>query len=191
LVEGIGYLGSVPSEAWMVLTGAIIGSGLTLVGVWLTNRSSIERLHVQLAHERHAKREELYRARLEELYVESRKYFDAIVSHYLPYRKVMRGELTFSQAQEVIITTFSKKDYEPHRVTMLIDIYFPELKSPFQELIEIRDRLGAMIDGYKARYKTGDTDGSKWLEKFQPSFEELEKQATKVEELVASLKIKA
>jgi hypothetical protein len=103
----------------------------------------------------------------------------------------MRGELTFSQAQEVIITTFSKKDYEPHRVTMLIDIYFPELKSPFQELIEIRDRLGAMIDGYKARYKTGDTDGSKWLEKFQPSFEELEKQATKVEELIASLKIKA
>jgi hypothetical protein len=71
LVEGIGYLGSVPSEAWMALTGAIIGSGLTLVGVWLTNRSSIEILHIQLAHERHAKREELYRARLEELYVMS------------------------------------------------------------------------------------------------------------------------
>ena len=123
--------------------------------------------------------------RHEELYIESRKYLNVIGGYFLPYRMVMKGELTFNQALDISIKQSS--DHQPHRVTMLIDLYFPELKKEFIEVMAIRDRLNELVNGYKEQYKTGNHDGSKWLELFQPDLELFCKKASKFEDSIAAL----
>lgn len=176
-----------PPEAWFALMGAALASASALVVVWLTNRSSIERLVIQLQHERDLKEHENTRLRHEELYVESRKYLDAMVSYFLPYRMVMKGELTFNQALDMTIQQGQSRDFQPHRVTMLIDLYFPELKPPFDEIMAVRGNLGRLVDGYKQQVKTGDPDGDRWFKLFQPLLESLDVKATQFENCVAVL----
>lgn len=180
-------LQAAPPEAWFALMGAIMGAALALVGVWSTNRSSIQRLVIQLQYERDLKEHENTRLRHEELYVESRKYLDAMVSYFLPYRMVMKGELTFNQALDMTIQQGQSRDFQPHRVTMLIDLYFPELNPPFDEVMAVRDNLGRLVDGYKQQVKTGDPDGDRWFRLFQPLLESLEVKATQFENCVAAL----
>lgn len=166
---------SVPSQAWIALVTAILTSIITLLGVWLTNWASYKRLKLQLEHDRDIKREELIRDRLEELYTASKKYLNTLCSYYLPYRQVMKGELTFNQALEVTIQTGEKVSYDPGRVTMLIHMYFPEIQPAFDEIMQVRDELNEVLFGYKEQYKQGDTDGREWLLAFQPLLELLSK----------------
>jgi hypothetical protein len=72
---------------------------------------------------------------------------------------------------------------------MIIDMYFLELQKPFNEIIAIRDILNSIVYSYKIQYKTGDIDGSKWLEPFQSKLLKLSELITKFEKLVASLEI--
>ncbi|MDD4402771.1 MAG: hypothetical protein PHI24_13185 [Desulfitobacteriaceae bacterium] len=169
----IKILSAIPSQAWIAVTTALLASSLTLIGVWLTNRANNQRLKIQLEHERKTRNEEIMRDRLEEFYVLSNKYLNMLVGHYLPFRMVMEKEITFNQALDLVIESGSKSDCEPHRVTMLIDLYFPEVKPEFDKIVNVREKLNEIIDGYKKQYKCGDTDGSIWLNNFQPLFETL------------------
>lgn len=173
---------------WAAVT-AILAFCCTLISVWVTNRSNDKRLHIQFEHERKVKKEEMLRTRLEELYVESNKYLNALGCYYLPYQTAMRGEITFNQALDITISSGSKRDYEPHRVTMLIGMYFPEVKSEFNEIMNIRSELNMIVNGYKEQYKRGDVDGSKWLERFQPLFEEFVKKVDRFEKIVTKVNI--
>lgn len=101
----------------------------------------------------------------------------------------MKGELTFNQALDLTIDNGSKRDFEPHRVAMIVDIYFPNLQKPFDEIMAKRDFLNRIVTGYQEQYKTGDTDGSRWLEPFQIKLEELSEAIKAFEKLVASLEI--
>tara|TARA_R110000796_G_C14523336_1_gene431108 strand:- start:31 stop:447 length:417 start_codon:yes stop_codon:yes gene_type:complete len=122
-------LRSIPSSAWIAFCTALLTSTLTLIGVGLTNKSNNKRLSIQLEHERKLKREDLVRDRLEELYVESKRYMNAVVTHFLPYRRVMEGELTFNQALDLSID--SRYTHNPERVYLIMDMYFPELRVSF------------------------------------------------------------
>jgi hypothetical protein len=189
VTELINLIKSVPSVVWTGIVGTLIGSSLTIIGVVLTNHSNTVRLKTQLQHEQNVRRQELKRERAEELYVESKKYLIAIGAHYLPYKKVMQGVLTLNQALDLTIDNGSKRDFEPHRVTMIIDMYFPNLQKPFNEIMARRDYLNRIVVGYKKQYKTGDIDGSKWLDPFQAKLEELSEAIIAFEKLVASLEI--
>jgi len=79
-------------------------------------------------------------------------------------------------------------DYEPHRVTIIVDMYFPDLKKPFEEIMKIRELLNRIVDGYKEQYKTGETDGTKWLAPFQETLEKYIQAVKNFENLVASIK---
>ena len=187
----IDLLQRIPSQAWVVLITAILTSALTLISVWLTNRSNNQRLKIQLEHERKKRNEELLRDRLEELYVLSNKFLDRLVSRYVPYRAVMMGQISYDQALDMALEHGSKRDFEPHRVTMLIDLYFPSIKPDFQEILTIRDKLNNIVECHKEQYKTGDTDGSKWLTLFQPLFEELAKKANSFNKVITNVKYNA
>lgn len=164
---------SVPSQAWIALFSVILASVITLFGVWLTNRASTQRLILELEHRQKVERESLIRERIEELYVISNKYLSSLCSYYFPYRQVMQGELTFNQALDITIESGNRRDFEPNRVTMLINMYFPEIKPHFSEIINLRETLNDIVQGYKHQYKNGDTDGTRWLEYLQPSLEKL------------------
>lgn len=170
-------LKQIPLEAWVALVTAILTSALTLLGVWITNRSNSQRIKIQLEHDRKQKNEELKRERLEELYVQSKKYLNMLIMHYVPFRDVMNGEISFNQALDINIENGKTNDFEPHRVSMLIDLYFPELKLSFNSILELRDKLNILVDDYKEQYKLGRIDGQKWLPSFQFLLEEITEKA--------------
>jgi len=189
MMEILNLIKSVPSAMWTGMVGTLIGSSLTVVGVFLTNRSNNKRLVTQLQHENSIRKQDIQRERLEELYVESKKYLNSLGSHYLPYKKVMKGELTFNQALDLTIESCSKMDYDPHIVTMIIDLYFPELQQPLDKIMKIRELLNQIVDGYKEQYKNGETDGGKWLAPFQDSLDNYVQAVKEFESLVAAIKI--
>lgn len=164
----LNLLKSIPSQAWIVFITALVTSFIALISVWLTSRANNQRLKIQFDTEKNIRDEDLRRNRLEELYILSNKYLNRLVGYYLPYRMVMKGELTFNQALDITIEDGSKKEYDPHRVTMLIHMYFPEVKPAFDEIMAIREKMNKIISDYKEQYKRGDIDGSRWLVKFQP-----------------------
>jgi len=161
-------LQSVPSQAWIAFAAAILSSVMTLLGVWLSNRATNQRLKLQFEHEQITKHADLVRNRLEELYVESKKYLNHLFSHYLPYREVMNGALTFNQALDLTIRNGENVNFDPNRVTLLIHMYFPEVQPAFDEIMTVREKLNEIIRGYKEQYNNGQLDGTKWVGAFQP-----------------------
>ena len=184
--EIIELIKTIPSEAIVIIATALITSTITLISVWLTNSASNKRLKIQFQNEKDIKKEELIRSNLEELYIISNKYLDTLFTYYLPYRSVMEGKITFNEALDITIA--SKVDYDLHRIRMLINMYFPELKSKFNQIIDIRDKLNLIVSGYKEQYKTGDFDGSKWLQKFQPLYKQITELVDKFDENIVELK---
>lgn len=169
----------------------MIASAFALIGAWITNQANKQRLRIQFEHDDKIRKETLLREKLEDLYMVSHKYFNALVSHQFPYRMVMKGEITFNRALDLVIEWGGKKDYEPQRMTMLIHMYFPELKNQYEEILKIRDNLSEITNGYKEQYKTGNIDGSEWLKMFQPEIELLAEKTTQFEEKLTQLKINA
>lgn len=171
--EILNILKSIPSEAWAAVMAALLTAGFTLIGVWITNKTTNQRLKIQLDHERATRNEEIKREKLEELYVVSNKFLSTLVVHYLPFKVVMKGEISFNKALDMVIETGSERDFEPHRVTMLIDLYYPELRPELDKIMSIREKLNDIVDGYKEQYKRGNIDGARWLDLFQPLFEKI------------------
>lgn len=179
------FLSHIPSSAWVALSTAILTSTLTLIGVNLTNRASNDRLRIQLDHETETRRNDIIRERLEELYVESKRYMNVAVSHFLPYRQVMAGELTFNDALD--ITTSRNYEHNPDRLNLIIDMYFPELQAPFLAVKEKLEHTQDVLHGYKQQYKSGDISGEKWLPHFQEALELLAKEASSFEREVSRI----
>ena len=175
----------IPSSAWVAFSTALLTSSLTIIGIRYNNKLINERLLIQLEHERKLKREELVRDRLEELYVESRRYMNAVVTHFLPYRQVMEGELTFNQALDLNID--SGYTHNPERVHLIMDMYFPELRDHFSSVEEMLEKTNEILHGYKLQYKKGDFSGEKWLPQFQKSLELLSETASNFEKNVQNI----
>jgi len=164
-------------QAIMALTGVFIGSIFTLIGVWINNKENTKRLKLQFAHEEKVKQDTLRREYLEELYIISDKYFNALTSHFIPYRTVMKGELTFNEALDLDIDR--DLNFDVQRVPMIIHIYFPNLENSYNEILKIREELNEIIFHYGEQYKNGNHDGSQWLLHFQPALELISKKMQK------------
>lgn len=175
----------IPSTAWIAFSTAILTSSLTLIGVRYTNKANNERLRIQLAHEHKLKRDELLRSRLEEIYVESRRYMNSLVTHFLPYRRVMEGELTYNQALD--LTLERSYVHSPERVSLIMDMYFPELRESFIKVESCLEKTNQIKHSYKLQYKQGDTSGEKWLPIFQEALIQLSDAASGFEKHVASI----
>jgi len=186
--ELIAILQKIPSNAWTAIVTAILSSGLTLIGVWFTNRANNQRLKIQFEHEQKIQNETFLRERLEELFIISNKYFHTLVMHYLPFRMVMRGEITFNKALDMTIGWGREREYNPDRVRMLLNMYFPELLPEFNKILDLREKLNDIVHGFKEQYKSGNLDGSKWLEIFSPLFEKLGTLTTEFDKHVVKLK---
>jgi len=160
-------------QAITALAGVFLGSVFTLIGVWINNKENTKRLKLQFKHEEKIRQKTLEREYLEELYVISDKYFNTLISHFLPYRTVMKGELTFNEALDLNIDT--KLNFDVQRVSMIIHMYFPKLENSYDEILKVREELNEIIFHYGEQYKNGNQDGSKWLLSFQPDLELISK----------------
>jgi len=106
------------------------------------------------------------RERGEELYLLSEAYFNALTTHYLPYLRVMQGELMYNQALDITIAQVNGQ-HDFRRFEMLVHLYFPALTGALQTVLAARDHANTILSAHKAAYKQGDIDGSEYARPLQ------------------------
>jgi hypothetical protein len=90
------------------------------------------------------KEREFKRQKLEECFRAVHHYTISIATHYLVWVEVMAGKITYDQANEMIIAEGKREDREyPLNAELLIRLYFPSLRDPFNKLVETRNELAA------------------------------------------------
>lgn len=143
----------VPPEAWVAIATAIATSVVAFFGVYLTNRESYKRLISQQEHERKIKYDEAIQLRAEELYVTVRKWTNRMVGDHFPYVRVMKGQFEYNKALDMTISSGEKRDYDPERMHMICDLYFPELTKYLDELVDLNGTVLDYREKFKKRYQ--------------------------------------
>jgi hypothetical protein len=156
------------------LVAALVGGSIAFVGVLLTNRGNTERLRVQLAHDTGKSREELIRDRGEELYELTDKWGNQILIHYINRLRVMQGKLTFNQSLDLDIQHMQGSEVNFGRIEMLIDVYFPNLRSQYDSVITCRSRANEIMYEHKLAYEEGGNEGAAFIKPFVTAQFEME-----------------
>jgi hypothetical protein len=159
-------LSKASSAAWIGLVGVVVGAVISIFGVWLTNRSSIKQLNIQLEHEKSTRADALKREKLEELYILVDKWLDGIFNHYLKLTLVMRGEIDYNQYLDQVIEEGKKNTVDFSRLGMIVDIYAHELQSSYKKIMEARSEINKISAAHKRAYKAGDFNGEKYLKPY-------------------------
>lgn len=181
-------IASIAPGAWLTLIGVLLGSSITIFGVWLTNRSNIYQLKLQLAHKERVDRITIIQEHLEELYIQSEYWLTAYASNfYLPLITVMKGEMSYRDHRDLIIKNGKDLKFDFSRIKMIVDIYAPSLSSNYQSIIDARSRINAIVKEHEHAYESGDTDGSRFLKPFVEAQKKLEQSGQEFKQKIAEL----
>jgi len=152
------------TEILTTLITVVITGFVTLFAVHLTNRANYKKLLLQTELEREFKTKEIVRERLEELYLITDVWLNANVTYWLPYQKVMLGELTYDQALDITIKQGGNNKYEFNRIKMLIDLYFSSVRKEYDELLAVQNKIIQILETHKREYKKGNLNGLKFVD---------------------------
>jgi len=172
--EILDIFAKIKPEAWVGLIGVTIGAFISIFGVWLTNRSSIKHLLIQLNNQKSIKATEVKREKLEELYVLVDKWLNAMAGKYLMLSLVMEGQIDYSQYLDQVVEDGEIQNLNFSRLEMIVDIYCHDLELDYQKLMSARDDLGDITSAHKSAYKSGDIDGKKYLVPYNLAMKNLE-----------------
>jgi hypothetical protein len=146
------------------LIPAAVGACLALLASYLTNRSNAARLILQLQHERSTRVADLRREHAEELFTLAEHWLTGLTLHLITHSKVMSGELTYDQANDLTIERGAKdSNVNVSRLEMLIKFYFPSLLPAWNRVVEMRDEANELINAHKRAYRRGRAE-DKYLE---------------------------
>lgn len=126
-----------------------------------------------------AKKENIFflRKKSEELYLAFENYDRSLSSSYMPMFSLLKNEISYNEYYDIIINNNKNPDIygkSLDAVTMLINIYFSNLKPKLDDYIKSRSEINKIITEHKSAYKQGDFDGSPWFNKFHKAVVHLE-----------------
>ena len=130
----------------------------TLGGIHLANKSSERQLSLRLSHQDAKDQKEALRARLEELYQLVDHWAGDVISHYITYRSVMQGQLSYNQALDITIASESKGNAT--RMFTLADLYFPKCHDALKEIRASRDQMAEIEGAYRELYRESGPQGN-------------------------------
>ena len=138
-------------DSSLALLAAILSGGFTLLGAWVGAYSGRKQAEITIERQAEIQNRKDHLARLEELYAIVERWAGAAAIHYTTVRRVMRGEMTYDQANHAIAKIGSRVD--GGRMTALADLYFPDARPAYNALISARDRVADIVGEYKSEYK--------------------------------------
>ena len=100
---------------------------------------------------------EFRRKKLEELFVAIHRYCTKLTTWNLVSLRVMRGELDYSQAQQIRTESHTAEDNSHETIIMLINIYFPELLPAFDAVLKRRDQINRIQHEFRDAYRRGES----------------------------------
>ncbi len=142
-------------------------------------------MHAQHDHELRIRRDEVLRERAEELYVIVKKWCNAMISDHFPYVRVMKGQFSYDKALDMTLESGEKRKYDPDRMHMICDIYFPELSSSISYLVDLNCELLDFREDFKKEYESGRIKDEKMANVYLQKINDLVKEARKFENQVA------
>jgi len=163
------------------LLSAALGGFVALVSVFFTNRGNTARLKIQLDSEERKRKQDLLRGRGEELYELIDKWSTALFSYYMALPLVLQGTLSYNELLDFQIKQSEKGvDGNFARIEMLIDVYFPEVRSAYDDLIKGRDKINAIVLEHKRASQAGMVDSTVLAEQFNQRQSEVLQAAKKL-----------
>lgn len=159
-------IGNLPAGSLLGLVGVVIGSLLSIFGVWLSNRASLKQLNIRLTHEQRLKAREIEREKLEELYIRLGNWLATLAGHYLSISRVMKDEITYNQYLDLCIESGGKQSFDFNRIEMIIDVYGDRLREKFDHVIEARNELNEIQNEFRKDYERGLKNGKNFLNRY-------------------------
>ncbi|WP_091358198.1 hypothetical protein [Amphritea atlantica] len=178
---------SIPATAWSALATAIVTSGIAYIGVSYTNRENMRRLTAQHEHDRRLRQDEIERERAEELYVSIKKFCSRMISDHFPYLRVMKGQFEYEKALDMTLESSEKRDYDPERIHMIADMYFPELSVHIKDIVEENGKVLDVREVFKHKYQSGITQDEEMASLYLEKIENLIISARDLEKKVISV----
>lgn len=179
------FFGTIPFETWIGLLGVFLGSMMSILGVWLSNRSNLNQLYAQFKHEQDINKKDLNRERLEELYVLFSDWLSMFACICLSEFRVIQGDISYDNHLDNVINMEPKYDF--NRLEMIVYIYGHSLKPEYQKVIEARAELNEISAKFKDSYKSGDVDSKKYLEPHIAAQLKIEKYGEELKTAIANL----
>lgn len=124
--------------ACSALCSAFIAGGFALLGAWLNNRQNFQRQKQLFDQESQKESRKHLSEKGEELYVLLSKWSKAVSTYQLNLMRIAKGVLTKEQVNEMTLKL--EIDYDPNRMSCLLNIYFPDLVPEFVIVDKARSR---------------------------------------------------
>lgn len=128
-------------------TAQIILSLLTIVCSGVV--SAIVTYKLNSGHEE----KQFLRKKLEEVSLSFTVYSRILGTHFITYQSVMVGKISYNDALDMTIESKQKSPFET--LSMLVNIYFPNLDRHLENLIKYRELGNDIIHDFKSQYKNG------------------------------------
>ena len=96
---------------------------------------------------------EFRRKKLEELFFAVHTYCNKLISANLVWPRVMSGEITYDEANELNIKNHDKQDKSYEIAQMLVNIYFPQLRPQLKAILKRRDQINQIRSEFKKIYQ--------------------------------------
>jgi hypothetical protein len=120
---------------------AFVGSGIAtaITTHWLTIKRA---------------REELLRAKLEELFLAVTGYGLQVSAMTLPYLSAMRGKISINNAMDLSSKNVDQSVRHHEKAKMLVNLYFPELRELLEKLLSAVYKSQDVLNAFKRNYPT-------------------------------------
>lgn len=174
-------------KSWVGLIGVLFGAILGLSGVVFANRSSFQRLQLQLNTEKDRAHAQVKRERLEELYVLLSQWVNMFFSNFFKLTLVMKGEIDYNQYLDEIIESGQASKVDFQRIEMIFNIYGRELLPKYKEVLKCREKINDIAEAHKQDYKLGKFNGEEYLEIYSMAHTELNIKVQELQEQLADL----
>ncbi|SEQ67759.1 hypothetical protein SAMN03080615_02328 [Amphritea atlantica] len=147
----------------------------------------MRRLTAQHEHDRRLRQDEIERERAEELYVSIKKFCSRMISDHFPYLRVMKGQFEYEKALDMTLESSEKRDYDPERIHMIADMYFPELSVHIKDIVEENGKVLDVREVFKHKYQSGITQDEEMASLYLEKIENLIISARDLEKKVISV----
>lgn len=137
----IDLLKEIPSDFYV----AIGTAGFMLLGICITNKNNIKRIKMQHEHEKELKNKELMCCKIEELYLLTEKYLHILDTLHLSYLPKIQGQMTNKEAFDLVKASMDNMKSDSGSITMLTNIYCPEVISDYDVLNQTKDKMHELI----------------------------------------------
>lgn len=117
------------------------------------------------------------RRKVEELYLSLERYDRSLSSYFVSYYALLRNEISYNDLLDLQVKRGGETSHSGDSLdstTMLVNVYFPELKSHLDAYTSARKAIHDVLAEHKRAYKEGDTDCTRWFKPFHKALGELE-----------------